>query len=92
MDEQVLRDVMIESIRLAFMISLPLIGSGMVVGLIISIFQAATSIQEQTLTFVPKIIIILIVLVIFGNWIKESLVEFTLHIFELLPELSLPTP
>jgi flagellar biosynthesis protein FliQ len=92
MDEQVLKDVMIESIRLSFMISLPLIGAGMVVGLIISIFQAATSIQEQTLTFVPKIIVTLLVLVIFGNWIKESLVEFTMHIFELLPNLALPVP
>jgi len=92
MDEQVLREIMVKAIRLSFMISLPVIGSGMIIGLIISIFQAATSIQEQTLTFVPKIIVILIVLVIFGSWISDSMIEFMLEIFELIPDLSLPVP
>jgi flagellar biosynthesis protein FliQ len=92
MDEQSLREVMVNTINISFMISLPMIAAGMLVGLVISIFQAATSIQEQTLTFVPKIIAILVVLVIFGPWIKDTLVQFTIEIFNMLPDLALPVP
>ena len=56
MDNELLREIKIASIRLALMMALPLIGSGMIVGFIIAILQATTSIQEQTLTFIPKII------------------------------------
>ena len=92
MDEVLLREIMVQSVRLALMIALPIIGSGMVVGFIIAIFQATTSIQEQTLTFIPKIIAIIIALVIFGPWILTNMVEFTHQIFEVIVEISLPTP
>ena len=58
----------------------PLLIVGLVVGLIISIFQATTQIQEQTLTFVPKIAAIIIVLLIAGPWMLELLQSFTAHI------------
>ena len=92
MDDVLLREIMVQSVRLALMISLPIIGSGMVVGFIIAIFQATTSIQEQTLTFIPKIIAIIIALVIFGPWILTNMVAFTQQIFEVIVEISLPTP
>jgi flagellar biosynthetic protein FliQ len=58
-----------------------------VVGLIVSIFQATTSIQEQTLTFVPKIAAILVSLIVFGSWIFSSMREFALSIINMLPEM-----
>lgn len=92
MDEVLIREVTVDSIRLALMISLPLIGSGMVVGFIIAIFQATTSIQEQTLTFIPKIIAIILALIIFGPWITSSMLEFSRQIFELIVDVALANP
>jgi flagellar biosynthetic protein FliQ len=72
----------------ALMIAAPLLLVGMLVGLVISIFQATTSIQEQTLTFVPKIAAILGALILFGPWIIVSMVQFTLRLFSRIPELG----
>lgn len=69
-------------------IAAPMLLIGLGVGLIISIFQATTSIQEQTLTFVPKIAAILAALVLFGPWIFTSLVQFTRQLFNTIPALS----
>ncbi len=66
----------------------PILLVGMGVGLIVSIFQATTSLQEQTLTFVPKIAAILGSLIVFGPWIIGSLVRFTIALFERIPELA----
>ena len=66
----------------------PILLVGMGVGLIVSIFQATTSLQEQTLTFVPKIAAILGALIVFGPWIIGSLVRFTIDLFERIPELA----
>ena len=65
----------------------PLLLIGMVVGLIVAILQATTSIQEQTLSFVPKIAAILIALVIFGRFLLQSLVEYTRRLFESIPNI-----
>lgn len=70
------------------LISAPLLLVGMIVGLIISIFQATTSIQEQTLSFVPKIAAILGALVLLGPWIMASMMQFTLRLFARIPELG----
>ncbi len=65
----------------------PLLIIGMVVGLIVSIFQATTSIQEQTLTFVPKIAAILIALIVFGPWIVNQMVDFAQNLLSYIPEM-----
>ncbi len=80
-------ELMVETMRLTVMISLPILLVALVVGLIISIFQATTSIQEQTLTFVPKILAIVGAIVIFGSWIASSLIVFTLDLFDLMPSM-----
>jgi flagellar biosynthetic protein FliQ len=72
----------------ALLIAAPLLLVGLAVGLIISIFQATTSIQEQTLTFVPKIAAILGALILFGPWIIISMVQFTQRLFGRIPELG----
>jgi flagellar biosynthetic protein FliQ len=69
------------------LLSGPLLGSSLLVGLLISIFQATTQIQEQTLTFVPKIVVVFISLVIFGPWMLNLLIAFTTNIISTLPQL-----
>ena len=69
-------------------LSAPLLLIGMVVGLIISIFQATTSIQEQTLTFVPKIAAILLALMFFGPWMLGTLANYTVALFNQIPEMA----
>jgi flagellar biosynthetic protein FliQ len=60
---------------------------GMLVGLVISIFQATTQIQEQTLSFVPKLIAVLLTLILTGNFMINILLEFTKYIFRLISSL-----
>jgi flagellar biosynthetic protein FliQ len=70
------------------LIAAPILGVGMAVGLIISIIQATTSIQEQTLTFVPKIAAILGALLLFGPWIANTMVQFTISLLQRIPEMA----
>lgn len=65
----------------------PMLLVALAVGLIISIFQATTSIQEQTLTFVPKIAAILGSIIVFGPWIFSSMVQFTIKLLNSMPNL-----
>lgn len=69
-----------EAIYTVLKASAPMLVLALVVGLIISIFQATTQIQEQTLAFVPKIIAVLLSLLAFGSWILRTLVDFTFNI------------
>ena len=65
-----------EAIKVTIMVAMPMLGLGLVVGLAISIFQAVTQIQEMTLTFVPKILVVLLGLLFFANWMLQKLIEF----------------
>ena len=67
------------------LVSSPLLGFGLLIGLLVSIFQAVTQIQEMTLPFVPKIVVVLICLIIFGQWMLNLMLKFTRDIFEYLP-------
>ena len=58
-------------------ISAPMLGIGLIVGLLVSIFQATTHIQEQTLAFIPKIIAVFVSILVFGPWILNILIDFT---------------
>ena len=71
------------------LILLPVLGTSLVIGIIISIFQAATSIQEMTLTFVPKIIITGLTLILMLPFIADKLISITLKIFELMSTVSI---
>ncbi len=74
-----------EALMLTIMVAGPLLLAGLVVGLIISIFQAVTQIQEMTLTFIPKILAVALSLLLFLPWIINQLTDFTNHMFELIP-------
>jgi flagellar biosynthetic protein FliQ len=66
----------------------PLLLSALIVGLVVAILQATTSIQEQTLTFVPKIIAILTVLALLGGWMFSSLGDYTIQLFKMIPSMA----
>ena len=70
------------------MLAAPLLITALTVGLVVSILQATTSIQEQTLTFVPKIIAILLVLALVGGWMFASLRDYTIQLFSLIPDMA----
>jgi flagellar biosynthetic protein FliQ len=69
------------------MLGAPFLLSALVVGLVVAILQATTSIQEQTLTFVPKLVVILLVLAFLGGWMFTSLGEYTTELFQMIPEM-----
>jgi flagellar biosynthetic protein FliQ len=69
------------------MLGVPFLLSALVIGLVVAILQATTSIQEQTLTFVPKFIAILLVLALLGGWMFTSLGEYTRELFRMIPEM-----
>lgn len=75
-------NLMSETLYLIIKVSAPMLLVSLVVGLVISILQTVTSIQEQTLTFVPKLISIFLVLTIAGNWILTSIVEYMEYLFD----------
>jgi flagellar biosynthetic protein FliQ len=76
-----------EALYLVLVASAPPIILSLVVGFLISVFQATTQIQEQTLSFAPKLIIVFGVLALAGGWMGSQLLRFTFHVFDRFPEL-----
>jgi len=74
-----------EAIRVTIFVSMPMLGLGLIVGLAVSIFQAVTQIQEMTLTFVPKILVVLLALLFFASWMLDQLINFTVSTIEQIP-------
>ena len=78
-----------ESLMTVIVVSAPILGIGMFVGLIVSIIQTTTSIQEQTLTFVPKMIAIFLTIIFFGSWMIRVLLNYTNNIFILIEKIGM---
>lgn len=76
-----------KAIQAILMASAPMLLAGMIIGLLVSIFQAATQINEQTMTFVPKIVVVFVTMLIFGSWIIRLLSVFTIGLFETMATL-----
>ena len=70
-----------------FMLCAPVLGAALIVGLIVAIFQATTSIQEQTLTFLPKMLVILAILALFGGWMFGMMGNYTFNLFSQIQKL-----
>ena len=87
MDASQVIDLGRESLWIAVLVAAPLLGVALAVGLLIGIFQAATSIQEMTLSFIPKLAVMVLALVIFGGWQIAVMVDFFQRIFERIPTL-----
>ncbi len=80
-------DVVQKALTIAFMVSLPALGLGLLVGVIVAVFQAATQIHEATLTFIPKIAAVAVALVLFGPWMLNKMVTFTSDLLGNIPQL-----
>jgi len=77
MDQSYLLELSRDGLQVALMVSLPILGVTLFVGLLVSVFQAVTQVQEMTLTYVPKILAAVAVIVIFGSWMLSTLVSYT---------------
>jgi len=76
-----------DALYMVMLVSAPMLGFGLLVGVLVSVFQATTQIQEQTLSFVPKIIAVFVAILIFGPWMLSLMVDYTRNIFVNLPQL-----
>jgi len=72
----------------AVLLAAPVLVAGLIVGLAVGIFQAVTQIHEMTLTFIPKIVAVIVVLIIFMPWMLRTLIGFTLRVYHQLPIMS----
>jgi flagellar biosynthetic protein FliQ len=81
-------DIGRKAVQTVLLVSAPMLLSGLIIGLLVSIFQAATQINEQTMTFVPKIVAVLLALLLFGPWIINIILPFTAGIFEGIATVS----
>ena len=81
MNEQLLIDIFSQALVVVLKVSAPLLLVSLAIGLIISLFQTLTSIQESTLTFVPKLVGVFLVLMLAGAWILKTIEEFTRELF-----------
>ena len=87
MNQDVVISVGMEAMQLAFKVAMPLLLVGLAVGLVISVFQAVTQIQEQTLTFIPKIVAMGLVLVVAGPWMLGEVVTYTQQLYSSIPTM-----
>lgn len=76
-----------ECLRMTALMSAPMLIAALVVGLVVSVFQAITQINEATLTFIPKMIVVAIVLVLAGPWMMDQMSAFTIGLFENISEI-----
>lgn len=84
MDTIQLTEIFRDAIMTGFKVAAPILIVSILVGLFISIIQAATSINEQTMTFVPKLVIIGMILILFGGWMLQQMVDLVNRIFEFI--------
>jgi flagellar biosynthesis protein FliQ len=80
-------EIATQTLLLAAKVAAPILLTALLVGFMISLFQAATQIQEATLSFVPKMIAVAIALLVTGNWVLSQLISFTHDLFDMLPRL-----
>ena len=87
MTEQTVIDIGSRTLWVAMEVAAPALISALVIGLVVSIIQAATQINEQTMTFIPKVIVMTIALVLCGPWIMQTMMAFTVNIFHSIPTI-----
>lgn len=75
----------VETFKIALIISLPMLMGGLIAGLLISIFQATTQINEMTLSFVPKIILVVVIIIFLMPWMMSEMIDFTTGVFNRIP-------
>ena len=86
MTPEMVMDIGRQAVEMTFILAGPLLLAALVIGLIVSIFQAATQINEQTLSFIPKLMGIFIMLILAGPWMLQMMVDFIRRLFESIPQ------
>ncbi|AKR43522.1 MULTISPECIES: flagellar biosynthesis protein FliQ [Methylophilus] len=76
-----------EAMQTTLLVAAPVLGTALMIGLIVSIFQAATQINEQTLSFIPKLVGVMAVLLLAGHWMLMTMVDYMHHIFTMIPQM-----
>ena len=84
MTEGEVAQIVTDGVMTILSVALPMLGLGLAVGLIISVLQATTQVNEQTIVFVAKILSVFIALIIFGRWMLIQLVDYTVRVFEMI--------
>jgi len=80
-------NIMSEALQVTLLVSAPLLLTALVVGLVVSVFQAATQINEMTLSFIPKLVGVFTAIVIAGPWILQILIDYTQRLFSSIPNM-----
>lgn len=88
MEPEVFVDILSDSLFLVIKLVSAIVVPGLIVGLIVAVFQAATSINEQTLSFLPRLIITIVALIVGGHWLTQELMDFFEHLVLLIPEIA----
>ncbi|HOB22785.1 MAG: flagellar biosynthesis protein FliQ [Firmicutes bacterium] len=81
MNEELVLNIAREALTTVLLVAGPILGLGLAVGLVVSIFQATTQIQEQTLSFIPKIVVVMLSIMIFGPWMLRVMLDFTTRLW-----------
>ncbi|MBP6654574.1 MAG: flagellar biosynthesis protein FliQ [Propionivibrio sp.] len=87
MTPELVMDIGRQAVEMTLMLSGPLLLAALVIGLIVSIFQAATQINEQTLSFIPKLVGIFLTLLLAGPWMLQMMVDYIRRLFESIPQI-----
>lgn len=88
MDQAEVIEVGSKAMWVTLQLGLPILGVSLVVGLLVSVFQAVTQLQEPTLTFIPKILAVVVVIVIAGPWMMNTLLDFTVDLWSGIPDIG----
>ncbi len=78
----------VETLKIALILSLPMLLAGLIAGLAISIFQATTQINEMTLSFIPKIIVVAVVMIITMPWMMNTMIDYTTRLFDMIKDFA----
>ncbi len=87
MYEEIVLGIANEAVLTALLVATPILGAALLTGLIISILQATTQIQEMTLVFVPKIVVVFLIIIVFGSWMLGIITTFAHNLFAAIPSL-----
>lgn len=87
MSQDQVSGIVVQAMEVALKVALPVLLTGLIIGLVVSIFQAVTQIQEQTLSFIPKILGLVVVVVVAGPWMLSQLLTWTQELWGSIPTL-----
>lgn len=86
MTQDTVTSLLVDMMGITMKVAMPMLAAALIVGLLISVFQAVTQIQEQTLSFIPKIVALVVVLIVAGPWMLNSITDWTTNLWGGIPE------